>query len=483
MTLYRNLSIPNKIVAMVMTICGAALLLTSAALIAYDFNDARRELRLSVTTFARVLADNTNAAVSFNDAAAASDTLKSLRADPSVVAACIHTPDGLFAQRVIESASPYPEHPAPDTEGNGFMVVSAPIQLNGKNIGTVQLRASLDPAYTHLRLDVLSIGAILIVAALFAFMLSYRLHKFVSEPILSLANTAHEVSRHKDYSIRAAKQNEDELGALVDAFNEMLTQIQKRENDLQERTTELIEANRMKDEFLAVLSHELRTPLNSILGWAVLVREGKLPPDREQTALEAIERNARMQARLIEDLLDVSRIISGKFTVDSSVVGLNQIVETAIEVVRPAALAKHIRIEFTKPAGSIKVKGDAERLQQVVWNLLSNAVKFTPDRGAVAVQLVVVERYAMISVSDNGAGIAPEFLPYVFDRFRQADGSSTRKHGGLGLGLAIVRHIIEMHGGSVSVDSRGKGQGTTFTIKLPQLAAQEPVTYNSGTVA
>src|SRR5262245_27578512 len=415
MILYRNLSIPNKIVAIVMTICGAALLLTSAALIAYDFNDARSELRVSVTTFARILADNTNAAVSFNDAAAASDTLRSLRADPSVVAACIYTHDGLFMQRVIENASACPQRPAPDTEGNGFMVVSAPIQLNGKDIGTVQLRASLDPAYTHLRLDVLSIGAILIVAALFAFVLSYRLHKFVSEPILSLANTAHDVSRHKDYSIRAAKQNDDELGALVDAFNEMLTQIQKRENDLQERTTELVEANRMKDEFLAVLSHELRTPLNSILGWAVLVREGKLPHDREQTALEAIERNARMQARLIEDLLDVSRIISGKFTVDSSVVGLNQIVETAIEVMGPAALAKHIRIEFTKPTGPIKVKGDSARLQQVVWNLLSNAVKFTPDRGSVLVNLVVVERHAMISVSDNGAGIAPEFLPYVFD--------------------------------------------------------------------
>jgi len=480
---FRNLSIPNKIVAIIMTICGAALLLTSTALIAYDFNDARRELKVSVTTFARILADNTNAAVSFNDSATALDTLNSLRADPSIVAACIYTPDGLFVQRVIESASPCPEHPVPDTEGKGFMVVSAPIQLNGKDIGTVQLRASLDPAYAHLRLDVLSIWAILIVAALFAFMLSYRLHKFVSEPILSLANTAHDVSRYKDYSIRAAKQNEDELGALVDAFNEMLTQIQKRENDLQERTTELLEANRMKDEFLAVLSHELRTPLNSILGWAVLVREGKLPRDREQTALEAIERNARMQARLIEDLLDVSRIISGKFTVDSSVVGLNQIVETAIDVVRPAALAKRIRIEFTKPPGPIKVKGDAARLQQVVWNLLSNAVKFTGDRGSVVVNLVVAGQHAMISVSDNGAGIAPEFLPFVFDRFRQADGSSTRKHGGLGLGLAIVRHIIEMHGGSVSVESRGKAQGTTFTIKLPVLVAQEPLTYNSGTVA
>jgi signal transduction histidine kinase len=363
------------------------------------------------------------------------------------------------------------------------VLVSAPIQLNGRDIGTVQLRASLDPAYAHLRIDILTIGSILIVAALFAFLLSYRLHTFVSEPILSLANTAHEVSRHKDYSLRASKQNEDELGALVDAFNEMLTQIQKRENDLQERTTQLIQASRMKDEFLATLSHELRTPLNSILGWAVLVREGKLAHEREQSALEAIERNARMQARLIEDLLDVSRIISGKFTVDPSVVGLNQIIESAIDVIRPAALAKHIRVEYNRPSELVRVNGDAARLQQVVWNLLSNAVKFTGDRGCVVVNLAVTDQHANISVTDDGAGIAPEFLPYVFDRFRQADGSSTRKHGGLGLGLAIVRHIIEMHGGSVSVESRGKGQGTTFSIKLPRLAAQEPLAFNSGTVA
>jgi signal transduction histidine kinase len=480
---FRNLSIPNKIVAIIMIICGAALLLTSGALIAYDFSDSRRELRLSVSTFARILADNMNAAVSFNDMAAALDTLNSLRADPSVVAACIYTPDGLFTQRVLQHAAPCPDRPSMDGEVNGFLLVSAPIQLNGREIGTVQLRATLDPAYAHLRLDVLTIGAILIVAALFAFMLSYRLHVFVSEPILNLANTAHEVSRHKDYSIRAAKKNEDELGVLVDAFNEMLTQIQKRENDLEERTTQLVQASRMKDEFLATLSHELRTPLNSILGWAVLVREGKLASDREQSALEAIERNARMQARLIEDLLDVSRIISGKFTVDSSVVGLNQIVESAIDVVRPAALAKHIRIELNKPSTPVRVSGDAARLQQVVWNLLSNAVKFTSDRGSIVVNFAVAEQHATISVSDNGAGIAPEFLPYVFDRFRQADGSSTRRHGGLGLGLAIVRHIIEMHGGSVSVESRGKGQGTTFTIKLPLLVAQKPVTFNSGTVA
>src|SRR5262249_35269456 len=252
---FRNLSIPNKIVAIIMVICGATLLLTSGALIAYDFSDSRRELRVSVSTFSRIFADNPNAAVSFNGTAAALDTLNSLHADPSVVAACIYTPDGLFTQRVLEHAPSCPDRPLIDGEVNGFLFVSAPIRLNGKEIGTVQLRATLDPAYAHLRLDVLTIGAILIVAALFAFLLSYRLHVFVSEPILSLANTAHEVSRHKDYSIRAAKKNEDELGVLVDAFNEMLTQIQRRDNDLEERTTQLVQASRMKDEFLATLSH------------------------------------------------------------------------------------------------------------------------------------------------------------------------------------------------------------------------------------
>ena len=464
---FRKLSIPKKIVAIIMVISGAALLLASATLIAYDFTAARRDLRASATVFARIVADNTTAAVSFNDPAAAVETLNSLRAEPSIVAACVYTLAGLFAQHVIAGAPGCPALPTAQMDESGIVVASSPIQLNGKDIGIVQLRATLAPAYTHLRLEVATIGAILVIAGLFAYLLSARLHKFVSEPLLSLANTAHEVSRQKDYSIRATKQNEDELGELVDAFNEMLVQIQERENDLQERTAELVQASRMKDEFLATLSHELRTPLNSILGWAVLVREGKLPDEREKAALESIERNARMQARLIEDLLDVSRIVSGKFTLDPSLVGLSQIIESAIEVVRPTAEAKHIRIEFKKPSETVRVTGDGARLQQVVWNLLSNAVKFTGERGSVIVRLEKSEQHAHISVSDNGVGIAPEFLPYVFDRFRQADGSSTRKHGGLGLGLAIVRHIVEMHGGSVHVESRGKGQGTTFTIELP----------------
>jgi signal transduction histidine kinase len=279
------------------------------------------------------------------------------------------------------------------------------------------------------------------------------------------------VSRRKDYSLRAVKQTEDELGVLVDSFNDMLAQIQTRESELRDRTSDLSRANRMKDEFLATLSHELRTPLTSILAWAVMLRTG-LSAERRGAALEAIERNARLQARLIEDLLDVSRIISGKFTMDSSEVPLRQIIEGAVDVVRPAAEAKRVRVHFHADRDAAHVMGDAARLQQAVWNLLSNAVKFTGEHGTVHVRLERGERHARVSVTDDGIGIPPEFLPYVFDRFRQADGSSARTHGGLGLGLAIVRHIVEMHGGSVNVESEGKGLGTTFTIELPLVASE-----------
>jgi signal transduction histidine kinase len=467
MSFFRDLPIPRKIVALIMIISGSALLLASSALIAYDFITARRDLRVRAAVFARIVADNTAAAVSFNDPSDANDTFNSLRAEPSIVATCIYTSRGLFAHYVVDGAQPCPDRPVSHFNEKDIVLVSAPIQLNRNDIGIVQLRATLAPEYEVLRLKVATIGGIFFIAALFAYALSARLHRIVSEPILRLANTAQTISRQKDYSIRATKHNEDELGVLVTAFNEMLTQIQQRERDLQERTAQLVQASRMKDEFLATLSHELRTPLNSILGWAVLVQQAQLDPDRERTALEAIERNARVQARLIEDLLDVSRIISGKFTLDSSVTELGQIVESAVEVVRPAAEAKQIVIQFRKPSSPVRVSGDTARLQQAVWNLLSNAVKFTSDHGFVVVELDHGDQFAQISVSDNGIGIQPEFLPYVFDRFRQADGSSTRKHGGLGLGLAIVRHIVEMHGGSVRAESRGIGKGTRFTIELP----------------
>ncbi|HKH49987.1 MAG TPA: response regulator [Thermoanaerobaculia bacterium] len=235
----------------------------------------------------------------------------------------------------------------------------------------------------------------------------------------------------------------------------------------QELRRQAEEANRMKDEFLATLSHELRTPLNAMLGWAQVLRLGKLDPEASARALETIERNARSQAQLIADLLDVSRIITGKLRLDLQPVELPRIIEAALESVRPGADAKGVDLDVFLDRLTSPVMGDADRLQQVVWNLLSNAIKFTSPGGKVTVRLREAQGSAEIQVEDTGAGIRPDFLPYVFDRFRQAESTITRSHGGLGLGLSIVRHLVELHGGAVSVDSDGDGKGAAFTVRLP----------------
>jgi signal transduction histidine kinase/CheY-like chemotaxis protein len=226
-------------------------------------------------------------------------------------------------------------------------------------------------------------------------------------------------------------------------------------------------AARSKDEFLAVVSHELRTPLNGILGWAQLMIMGALDDVAKARALAAIERNAKSQARLIEDILDLSRIASGRLRLHVKPVDLSAIVEAALDVVRPAADAKGIRLQPVLDTDSGGISGDADRLQQVLWNLLSNAVTYSPPAARVYVRLQRINSHVEISVSDEGQGIAPEFLPFVFDRFRQADNSATRRHGGLGLGLAITRHLVEMHGGIIRAHSEGVGKGATFTIELP----------------
>jgi PAS domain S-box-containing protein len=276
--------------------------------------------------------------------------------------------------------------------------------------------------------------------------------------------------------VTARELAEEERGALL-----------ARERDLRRRAEE---ADRLKDEFLATLSHELRTPLTSILGWATLIRNGEV--DRAENldrALEIIERNARSQARLIDDLLDVSRIITGNLQLDVRPLNVAPILETAIDALRPAADAKGIRIETELDSAGCLVSGDPNRLRQVIWNLLMNAIKFTPRGGRVSLRLEcfalgnaaglpsssalpsvpasLLSSYVRLTVSDTGDGISAEFLPYVFHRFRQEEGSISRKAGGLGLGLAVVRHLVELHGGSVSAESAGPGTGSTFTVDLP----------------
>lgn len=231
-------------------------------------------------------------------------------------------------------------------------------------------------------------------------------------------------------------------------------------------------ANRSKDEFLAVLSHELRTPLSPILGWAKLLRTGTMDATQTAKALATIEHNAYLQSELIEDLLDISRITQGRLTLNMGTVNLRTTIEAAAEMVQMTAASKSIQLEVNLTSEVGQVPGDATRLQQVVWNLLSNAMKFTPQGGQVTVQLEQVDSSAQITVSDSGIGITPDFLPHVFDSFRQADSTTTRRFGGLGIGLAIVRHLVELHDGTVAVASPGRGFGATFTIKLPLMPMQ-----------
>ncbi|MBD1906275.1 response regulator [Trichocoleus sp. FACHB-832] len=247
----------------------------------------------------------------------------------------------------------------------------------------------------------------------------------------------------------------------IEAEREQLLQREQTAREAAER------ANRIKDEFLAVLSHELRSPLNPILGWSNLLQRGNLDATKTATALATIERNARLQSQLIDDLLDISRILSGKLTLNAMSVDLNMVISAALETVRLAAEAKSVQIQTTFLPSPGMVIGDSGRLQQVIWNLLSNAVKFTPQGGQITVRLTQSGTHAQIQVSDTGKGINPEFLPYVFEHFRQEDGATTRKFGGLGLGLAIVRQVVEMHGGTVTADSPGIGLGATFTVQIP----------------
>lgn len=253
---------------------------------------------------------------------------------------------------------------------------------------------------------------------------------------------------------------EAELQAQVEARSRLLFSEKLARNEAER-------ANRLKDDFLATISHELRNPLNAILGWAHMLRLGTLNQANSERAVEVIYRNAKSQTQLIADLLDVSRIISGKLRLDVRTVDLIQIVNAAVDSIRPAAEAKSIRVQTMLDSAVGPISGDADRLQQIVWNLLNNAVKFTPKGGGIKVKVQRIDSHVEVEVSDSGVGITKEFLPYVFDRFRQADASSTRIHGGLGLGLSIVHQLVDLHGGTVAVRSDGKGKGSTFTITLP----------------
>jgi signal transduction histidine kinase/ActR/RegA family two-component response regulator len=285
-----------------------------------------------------------------------------------------------------------------------------------------------------------------------------------------------ETSTLREEAVRARKeaaQARSELEQLMAQMREANERLVVGTVRAQTMTEDAEEANHLKDEFLATVSHELRTPLNAVLGWARLLGSTQLPPDRAKHAIAIIERNASALAHIIDDLLDVSRIVAGTLRLAPQPVDLVAVTQAALEVVRPSAVARNVQLAFSPDLPAIQaVSGDAGRLQQVIWNLLANAIKFTPDGGRVAVFIERLTDDMEVRVVDTGQGISPDLLPHVFERFRQADDATTRRHTGLGLGLAIVRQLVELHGGTVHAASEGVGRGATFTVRLPIAAGE-----------
>jgi len=301
----------------------------------------------------------------------------------------------------------------------------------------------------------------------------------INRPIRDLRASAQALGRREtlralDTSIQEIRDVADALAIAADERAGSEAQREELLRREQQARAAAEAANRAKDEFLAVLSHELRTPLNAVYGWARLLQAGQVRDEQAERALDAIVRNANAQVQLIDDLLDVSRVVSGKMRLDIRPVDLTTVIEGALDAVRPAAEAKAIRLQSVLDPRAAPITGDSGRLQQVIWNLLMNAVKFTPKGGRVQVHLQRVNSHVEIIVSDTGPGITPDVLPFIFDRFTQADSSSTRAHSGLGLGLALVKHLVELHGGSVDAQSPGEGKGATFVVRLPLTIAEIP---------
>jgi len=468
---FRDLPIRRKLLMMSVASSAAALVLAGSGFLTWDIIRFRSDLRRDLTAAVSLLAENSGAPLTFRDDRVAREILSVLRYQPRIVAACLYDQNGgLFSRYQRTAGAECPARPASANRlGWDALEVVGPVSVNEKRVGSIYVRRELTDLYERLRVAAATALGLLLVATAGAILMTTRLQQSIAVPLLTLASTARQISTTRDYAIRAQSAGNDEIGVVVAAFNEMLDRIKEaldRERD----------ANRVKDEFLATLSHELRTPLNAVLGWTRMLRSGRLDPPTQTQALETIERNAKAQVALIEDLLDMSRIVSGRPRLQARTADLAAIVEAAVDVVRPAALAKEITISQAVEVKPALTHGDPGRLQQIAWNLLSNAVKFTPRRGTIAVRLSRKGGY-LLSVQDSGHGIDAAFQPFVFDPFRQGDGTSTREFGGLGLGLAIVKQLVELHGGSIRMRSEGVGHGATFEVFLPSVVderAAEP---------
>jgi signal transduction histidine kinase len=419
--------------------------------------------------YGQIVADNISAAINFGDVEAAHAMVTSLRVRSTISLVCVYRADGgLFTSYVASAAHSCPARPFDATTWS-FISLSLPVTRNEATVGTIYIERTLADLRERIMATVGAGLAMMLVAGALAFGLASRLQRIISRPIVQLAEAARSIGTDASSGVPPIDAAPDETGQLVRAFGEMMERLSAASAEREGLLAREREASRMKDEFLAAVSHELRTPLNAILGWTQVLTRSEPTKETLEKAIASLSRSAHAQNRVIDDLLDVSRVIGGKMQVKFAPVDLRTVVEAAIDVVAPVAGAKRIALNTELPADACVVSGDFARLRQVVWNLLSNAVKFTPPGGSVRVRIDADAEMWVLSVIDTGVGVPASFIGQAFERFRQADSSLGREHGGLGLGLAIVKELTELHGGTVRAVSEGPGRGSTFSILLPQV--------------
>jgi signal transduction histidine kinase/CheY-like chemotaxis protein len=483
-------SVRSKLILMAVSTTLVALLASSVAMLLYDLRTFRQYWVDELMTQATIIASASAPALAFNDARTAQQNLAVLRVRPQILAGAVYAANGsrFAAYSQGSSVVAYPDRPqAPGYSiQDGELVVYHNVIDNGEVLGTVYLRARyglLDRLLNYAAI----LGAVLLGSLVIAALVASRLQKSITEPLREVTGVAREVMQRRDFSLRVPGNSRGEIGVLVAAFNDMLAEIGRRSHALQEanltlehemqvrhRAEEaLLLADRRKDEFLATLAHELRNPLAPIRTGLDILRIRSGDAQATQRATDIMERQLRQMVRLVDDLLDVSRINTGKFAIKMGRVELKAVVNDALEVVRPYIELHGHELVIELPDRPVFLHGDATRLAQILSNLLNNAAKYTNRGGRVSLGARVEERSLVIHVADNGIGIAPDMLHLVFDMFVQVDSTLERTNAGLGVGLSLARRLVELHGGSIEAHSAGLNRGSEFVVRLPIVVEPE----------